>query len=537
MKTLRQFFSLIFLCLIIYSCAQIGSIGGGPKDELPPEFVSSRPENFSINFDKDEIRILFNEYVKLKNPQQQIIFSPPITPKPIISPMGLASKEVKIELESDSLKANTTYTINFGQSIEDNNEGNPLPFFKYVFSTGTYLDSLKLEGTVNDVFYRENPELVSVMLYEKDSLYSDSVVYKKAPTYIAYAKDSTNTFTLENMRAGTYRLIALEDKNNNYKFDQGREKIGFADSLVELPTTQTYDINLFETTRDFKPKRPKQITNNQLIFGYEGVLDSTDFQITLLSKAPDTLETSITKSRKTDTLNYYFKPYFENDSLLFLFSYKDVKDTLTVKTRELPKDSLVVEVYPKSKIEFNQSVYIRPNLPIISFDEKKIELMDADSTEIPFQTKLDSFNNQIEITFEKKDKTRYDFTFYPNTLTDFFGNTNDTISAKFNTKQASDYSTLDLTINNLDRYPAIVQLIDDKDKVDKTIILTDANKHFFDYINPGEYHVKVIYDDNNNGKWDAGDYLKHIQPEEVKFVKIDEPLRANWDVIKTISLP
>jgi uncharacterized protein (DUF2141 family) len=536
-QTLRHFLSLIFLCLILYSCAQIGSIGGGPKDELPPEYISSRPENFSVNFKSDEIRILFNEFVKLKNPQQQIIFSPPITPKPIISPMGTASKEVRIKLEKDSLQANTTYTINFGQSIEDNNEGNPLPFFKYVFSTGTYLDSLKLEGTVKDVFFKENPEIVSVMLYEKDSLYSDSVVYKKAPTYIAYAQDSTNGFALENMRKGIYKLIALEDKNNNYKFNQGREKIGFVDSFVVLPTEKTYNINLFETKRDFDVKRPKQITNNQLIFGYEGVLDTTDFAINLLSKAPDTLETAITKSRETDTLNYYFRPYFENDSLLFSFTHKGIIDTLTVKTRELPKDSLIVELKPKSKIEFNELVYIRPNLPIVDFDEKNIKLMDADSTEIPFQTRLDRFNNQVEISFEKEEKARYEFNFYPNTITDFFGNTNDTLTLKLNTKEASAYSLLDLTINNLDRFPVIVQLIDEKDKIDKSVILTDTNKHTFEYITPGDYYVKVIYDDNSNGKWDAGDYLKQIQPEEVKFVKIEEPLRANWDVVKTINLP
>ena len=197
MDRLRLVFGVLFICALIYGCAQIGRPDGGPKDVTPPEFVSASPENYSIQFDKDEIKIQFNEFIKLNNAQQQIIFSPPILPRPQISPMGLASREVKIKLALDSLKDNTTYTINFGQSIEDNNEGNPLPFFKYVFSTGDYIDSLKLDGRINDMFYRETPEFTSVMLYEKDSTYSDSIVFKESPTYIAYAQDSTNMFSLK----------------------------------------------------------------------------------------------------------------------------------------------------------------------------------------------------------------------------------------------------------------------------------------------------------------------------------------------------
>ena len=537
LKYLRSLLSFLFLLLLIYGCAQVGRIQGGPKDVDPPEFVNAKPENYSINFDAEEIRIQFNEYVKLNNAQQQIIFSPPISPKPVITPMGIASKEVKIELEKDSLRPNTTYTINFGQSIEDNNEGNTLPFFKYVFSTGDYLDSLQLSGSVNDIFNQENPEFISVMLYEKDSSYTDSVVFKSIPTYLSYAKDSTNLFFLENMRKGTYKLVALEDKNNDYKFNQGREKIGFVEGFIELPTEKSYTVNLFETSRDFTPKRPKQVSKNQLIFGYDGILDSTAFEIKLLSKAPDTLRSVITKNRETDTLNYYFYPYFESDSLLFSFKHKNSIDTLTVRTKELYPDSLTVETKPKSTIELKESYYIRPNLPVTSFENSKVELMDGDSITIPFTTKIDPFNNQIELTFEKTENTRYYLTVFPEALTDFFGNTNDTISSRLTTKKRESYGSLQFTLNNIKRFPAIVQLVDDKGNVEKSTILTDTNQYTFDNINPGEYFMKVIYDDNNNGKWDPGDYLKQIQPEDVEFVPKLNSVRANWDVVETLSLP
>ena len=536
MSQLRLVFSILFVCAIVYSCAQIGRPDGGPKDLLPPEYVSSTPENYSILFDKDEIKIQFNEFIKLNNPQRQIIFSPPILPRPQISPMGLASKEVKIKLALDSLQDNTTYTINFGQSIEDNNEGNPLPFFKYVFSTGDYIDSLKLDGRINDMFYRETPEFTSVMLYEKDSTYSDSIVFKESPIYIAYAQDSTNTFSLENLKAGTYKLIALEDKNSDYKFNQGREKIGFIEDFIELPTEEFYEINLFDTYKDFKAIRPKQVSKNHLIFGYEGILDSTDYAIKLLSKSPDTLETRITKSRESDTLNYWLKPYFENDSLLFAFEHKNKVDTLVLKTRDMEADSLQIETKPRSNIGFDENFYIRADLPLVKFDKTRVKLIDKDSVEMNFETKLDTFQNQIEIAFEKAENARYKMTILPNALTDFKGKTNDTIAVNLKTKSYADFSVLDLTISNIDRYPAIVQLVDDKEKVEKSFILNNNNNHVFSNVKPGNYFIKIIYDDNANGVWDSGDYLKHIQPEEVIYIKNPIDLKPNWDVNLTQKL-
>lgn len=523
--------------MFVYGCAQISRPEGGPKDEEPPKFVSAGPENYSILFDKEEIKIQFDEYVKLNNPQQQIIFSPPILPRPVISPMGVASKEVEIELALDSLRDNTTYTINFGQSIEDNNEANPLPFFKYVFSTGDYLDSLKLEGSINDMNYRKTPEFVSVLLYEKDSLYSDSVVFKSTPTYVSYAMDSTNTYALENMRAGTYKLIALEDKNNDYKFNKGREKIGFVEEFVELPSIVNYKLNIFDTYKDFEPVRPKQVSKNHLIFGYEGVLDSTDYKINLLTKAPDTLDYRVTKRRGADTLDYWLNSYFKTDSLIFSFSYQNRVDSLIVRTKDMEADSLLIETKPKSTIGFEENFYIRANLPFTKIDTSKIDLVDADTLDIDYSATLEQFQNQVKIKFDKKENASYTFTILPDALIDFYGNTNDTLKVKLKTKKRADYSLLDLTITNLDRYPAIVQLIDDQEKIEKSVSLDNTNTHVFEYVEPGTYFVKVIYDDNENGIWDPGDYLKQKQPEVVKYSTKSIELRANWDVVQRISLP
>ena len=173
----RFIFTVVLLSAVLVSCAKRGSPSGGDKDETPPKFVKANPEPFTTNFNEDEIRIFFNEYVKLKNSQQQIVISPPIDPAPYITPLGSPNKVVKINFNDSVLKPNTTYTVNFGRSIEDNNEGNPLEFFKYIFSTGAYIDSLKLEGSVKDAFKRVPEQFITVALYELNENYKDSVSY------------------------------------------------------------------------------------------------------------------------------------------------------------------------------------------------------------------------------------------------------------------------------------------------------------------------------------------------------------------------
>ena len=149
---LRRILAYLFFLLTIVAlmqCAKRGTPTGGPKDIAPPILVRSTPANMSINFKSNKIRLYFDELIKLKDVQEQLIVSPPLKYNLEISPQGGASKYVEIKIK-DTLKANTTYTLNFGQSIQDNNEGNPSSFLTYVFSTGDYIDSLQVSGVVKD---------------------------------------------------------------------------------------------------------------------------------------------------------------------------------------------------------------------------------------------------------------------------------------------------------------------------------------------------------------------------------------------------
>src|SRR5690606_8013779 len=161
---------------------------------------------YAINFKATEIKLYFDEYVKLKNLSKQLIISPPMNTMPEITPLSSASKYITIKI-FDTLQSNTTYAFNFVNIIVDKNEDNTFPFYRYVFSTGSYIDSLEVKGNVKDALLLNTDTFVSVMLYEVDSAYTDSLVYKQLPKYITNTLDSTTTFTLSNLKAGKYKLI------------------------------------------------------------------------------------------------------------------------------------------------------------------------------------------------------------------------------------------------------------------------------------------------------------------------------------------
>ena len=167
-KILNKYF-LVLMLIFIVGCAKRGTITGGEKDTLAPILTSSLPKKYGVNFKGKEVKLYFDEYIKLKDINKQLIVSPPMNEAPDISPNG-ASRFISIKIK-DTLMPDTTYSFNFGQSIQDNNEGNPYQQFKYVFSTGSYIDSLSVEGTVRDALEQKVDNFVTIMLYEFNEKY------------------------------------------------------------------------------------------------------------------------------------------------------------------------------------------------------------------------------------------------------------------------------------------------------------------------------------------------------------------------------
>ena len=264
-KTLSNYIFIVFISLIFINCANKGTPQGGEKDITPPSIVSSEPENYSTNFNTKEIKIYFDEYIKIKDIQKQLIISPPMKTLPEIMPLGGASKYITIKI-FDTLQHKTTYAFNFGNSISDNNEGNLFPYYRYVFSTGDYIDSLTVNGQIFDALKRKPDTFVSVGLYEVDSTYNDSIIYKENPKYVTNTLDSLSTFSIENLKEGTYMLYALKDENGDNKFQQKSDKIGFHKTFIKVPTDTLYDLKLFSEELDFKASRPKLIAGQKIAF-------------------------------------------------------------------------------------------------------------------------------------------------------------------------------------------------------------------------------------------------------------------------------
>lgn len=531
-KILLQGLVLMAIIAMFISCANRGNPSGGPKDIEAPKIVRELPENYSTNFDGKEIRIYFDEYVKIKNLQKQLIISPPMSTEPTITPLGTPSKYIKIII-NDTLEERTTYAFNFGQSIVDNNEENPYAYYRYVLSTGDYIDSLSVKGNILDAENRAPDTFVSVMLYERDSTYNDSTVFKQKPKYITNTLDSLTTFSIDNIKPGTYKLVALKDENGNYTYQQDSDKIGFYEGFITVPTDSLYSIKLFKEVLDFDVKRPKQVAGNKIAFGFEG--DYKAMEIEMLGAKPEGFKTRITKDPASDTLFYWYKPKVEVDSAEFVIRNKTFVDTIKHRFRTIDKDTLVVKSTSSGTLNFNEDFSFTATVPLEKLDKNLITILDKDSLNVPFESTYNQLENLYSFQFEKNVSETYKIEMLPNALEDFFGNTNDTLNFTARTKTFSDYSNIRVTLKNA-KFPLIVQLTTDKGDVKYEQFATENRLFDFRNINPGSYYLRVIFDTNGNQKWDSGSYLKQQQAERVSHWPDIIDGRAGWDQIVEFTL-
>lgn len=534
LKKLLSFSFLLLMVLALWQCAKRGNPSGGPKDLTPPQLIRTEPENFTTEFKAENIRLYFDELIKLEDVQNQLIVSPPLKYPPEIRPLGGANKYIEVIIK-DTLQENTTYTLNFGQSIVDNNEGNPNSFLSYVFSTGTYIDSLSLSGAVKDAFNRRADQFVSVMLYEIDTAYTDSTIYKTVPNYITNTLDSLPFFELKNLKAGKYALVAIKDANKNNMFNQRQDKIGFLYDTITVPTDSVYLLNMFLEEPDYSASVPSYVAKNHILFGYQG--DYRDIKIESLTELADSVQTLILKDREKDTLDFWITPT-DLDSIIFTVSNEKMRkvDTFTVKTRKLPLDSLKLSTSIGRQFNFEDTFSILASTPIAALDSNQIALFISDSISSPFTYSLDSIKNKVDFDFVLEPNQSYSFEIMPGAITDFFGMQNDTLNYRFTTGSYADFGNLRLNVGGAVRYPMIAQLTNDRGEIFRELYAEQPEIFEFKNLDPGEYNIRVIFDDNSNGKWDTGSYLKKIQPEKVSYYPDVIDVRANWELEQTFII-
>lgn len=533
MKFLTYTLFILFIsCLLFTSCAKRGYITGGAMDSLPPVILTSSPENFSTNFTANGIKISFDEYVKLNKINQNLIVSPPLNNMPEIIPTGYASKLITIKI-NDTLVPNTTYSFNFGQSIADNNEGNILTGYKYIFSTGSYIDSLKVSGSIKESYNFKKENFVSVMLYSAET-FNDSTVYKEKPMYITNTLDSLSTFSIENVKEGAYYLVALKDKNNNFKFDSKTEKIGFYNKPIQLPNDTLRELTLFKEIKEPNAARPSMLTKNKWLVAYEG--DYKNLKIEALANN-NPIDVKFSKVNEKDSIHIY-TPKIEFDSIQFNFKNNAYEKAFTVKSRNVKgTDSLQLSFNKSGSIDFTDKLELIATTPIVNIDKTKMNLIDKDSVQLPFEVINDSLHLKIKLNFEKKENQKYSFEMLPGAITDFYNKTNDSLVGNFTTSAYTDYGNLTINLSNAPDSQMIIELLNEKENIISYQIIETNKAIEFPYLKPNKYFVRVIVDSNKNEKFDTGNFLLKQQPEKVYLFEKEIDVRANWEVNETLQIP
>ncbi|MFZ4544406.1 MAG: Ig-like domain-containing protein [Saprospiraceae bacterium] len=531
----------IILSLCYLGCANIINLEGGIRDVVPPKVDSLHSSgNFQTNFQKQNIELTFNEWIKFDDPSQ-VIISPPLEYKPSIT---LKGKTIKFKFdEKEHLKPDATYTLNFGESIKDITEGNKSKF-RFVFSTGARIDSNTVQFKVVDVKKNEPQENILVMMY--DNL-SDSVVSLEKPLYFAKT-DQTGTCRIENVKLGKFKVFALMDANLNFKYDLTSEKTGFLASPLEVKkdSTGVININLFDP--DLKIRIKEKFSSN---FGLEKIVfsKSASFvkpeiedvgQKTLLEYEQDTLrlwhdQTTDTKWKLVvlkDTIQ--IKPnnkpeILTKNRLELLTARKSQKRLGTDKNPGLPEN-----INPYFPLTWNF------NHPVVSIDSSLIAIKD-DTTNLSLKRLIlttDSLSpRKIKISGPWKENHNYTITALPGAFSDFYGLRNDTIVQVIHIEPAKKFGEINAKILNLGTGNAyIIYLQNQVGAITEMRKLTGKQDVLLNFksLSPSIYEIKIIEDQNKNGIWDSGNYYEGRQAEKAMVKKLEE-LKPNWTMETEIN--
>ena len=529
-----KYFLSFLIMVFLTQCARKSIPTGGLKDTLPPIMINASPKMNTVFFDKEKIIITFDEFIKLKDISKQLIISPPLElDKYKVKPQGTVAKKIQIQL-LDSLKKGTTYTFNFGESIVDNNEDNPLPFFRYALSTGPIIDSLEIRGKVTDAYERITEPYTSIHLYPVDSTYSDSTIFLKKPFYVTSTLDSV-IYNFKNLRPDTYEIIAIKDVGGNYLFDQNIDKIGFLEKPITLPGDSVINFRIFKEIPNQFWTRPFFINTNQIGFGYYGEADRDAIEVK--SKVPRNFRYLINKNRETDTLNFWFRGD-KLDSLKFAIKEEDTTRLFNVKFKKELRDSLEISVITKSIMGLLDSFKIESNLPLVKINLDLINIKGLDSLSVPYKSSLDKNYDRLSLFYDWLPNDNYKIELLPNALIDFWGNTHDTLRFSAKTKPIEDYGNIFLQILREDKDPFVLELVNLKgESLRRLDVSNESDFYEFKYLLPGNYLFRYIKDKNGNKKWDTGNYLKKIQPEMVYYSPDTIDLRANWEINQRLKIP
>jgi len=512
--------------LFVLGCAQVKTPTGGEKDTVPPGLLAADPAPFTTSFSSDQIVLEYDEYVNLKNVREQVVISPPMDERPDITLKN--NKKIIIDFK-EALKENTTYTINFGEAITDYTEGNILEENLFLFSTGTFIDSLEIVGELLMADSDEPCKGCFALLYETEA---DSAVILEKPYYIAKSNDK-GQFLIPHLKAGTFRLYGLDDLNADLNYDRG-EAVGFAEEpilisaegdsplhLVRLFTEGKEEMALTGVSPD-KQKQSLTITLSK---------ETDSLNVRPLAGSP--IPAHILRFDRKDSIEVWFAPLVDNSPIkLELSAGSSFIDTVEIRTdrRDLQFDSLFFTT--PSLAHDSAAITLTTTVPIVSMDTAAMNLI-ADSIPLAFSIAQKSAKS-YSLMAEWEGGKDYFLTLFPGAVSTLVGPTNDTLEYAFACPKADALSQLNVTIADSSATPKILQLVAEKPTYSGTqiteIVTEGPGTYYFKKMPPGQYRLLLLYDENENGKWDTGVLLEKKQPElKLKHNGILQ-LRPNWEL-------
>jgi hypothetical protein len=563
---------LLLLGFASQRCANPGMPQGGPKDTTPPKLLNASPPNYSTYFSADRFFLTFDEYLSLRDINKQFLVSPPMAKTPVFK---LRKRTLEVRFQ-DSLRANTTYSLYFGDAITDLNENNPVGNFQYVFSTGSALDSLELSGQVVNAFNLKPVENAFAMLYDagNDTLSIDEMPLHFPPVYIAKT-DKNGSFFLRNLRNENFLLIALKDANGNYFFDQPNEEIAFYDApaLAYYQGLKTDSLSgsgpVDSLVADTVAPKSWQLISKKAEYKLLSFLEAdtvqrllkkellSSYQLSLQFKLPvsgfrlrlilpsDTLYMPLPDFNTTkDSLNFWFPDYLSDSVHLVVSADGITDDTLAMpilkatvaSRRPADKPETLVMRLPAGQRDAFKPLTLAFNRPVKSVNADSLLLIEnTDTMAVSFRF-TDSLQKRIAIEHTLQFGASYVLVVNRGTFMDILGFSNDSTPSRFNTRQADAYGTLKMSVRPPEDGPYLIQMMDEKENLIRQDRVTGHTTIDYGRLLPRKVLFKAIRDENDNGKWDSGNYRRRQQPEKVQYFGSTVEIRANWDLTEEWSL-
>lgn len=568
------------------ACANKG-IGpqGGPKDETAPELVREIPENGTTGWNGKKVTVAFNEYLQLDNIAQNVLISPPLPHQPDIKAVG---KRVVVTFK-DSLRENTTYTIEFGRAICDYHEKNPVAGYSYSFATGEAIDTLEAYGTVYHA-RTLNPVVGAIVGIHRNL--NDSAIETEQFTRIAKT-DSTGQFAIHNIAEGHYRYYALMDGSSDYRYQPG-EAIAYDTAVIHpylweeerLDSVWTYDedsvrvLDHIDTYIDTWAE-PGDLTlwmfeEDKTRQYFQRALREDRRRITLLfgngqRKQPqleaDWLSNCLIQySQRYDTVQIWLRDtiliardtlpllitYERSDSLFNLETttdtinavYRQPRMTERAKAAAAKKEAnrrLTLSSNGNTKFNVYDTLRIHFDYPVDTLHTEQIQLFrkqDSIWVDQPIRiVAADSSQMQYLVLSDLKPDNTYELRYDSACARDIYSKVCDKGKVSIKLRDVSEYATLNIDLRRGHHQGRIIlELLDEKDEVVRTL-LADGEKILFRHLEPKTYGLRAYIDSNEDGKWTTGDWAKKRQPEPVFYFPKMLTLKANWDFEERFSLP